>query len=138
MPEIRLVYRSRRAPHAHDSVVVDEIVLPSMVKNRRLGITGCLWFGQEQFLQVLEGEAERVDALMREIEVDHRHGGVLHLRREPIASRQFQRWPMKPIAAEQADAIPSALAELKISAVDALKESNAVHRLMRLLSARAG
>lgn len=150
MPDTRLVYLSRRAAHVTDSAVVDDIVLPSMAKNRRLDITGCLWFDRDRFLQILEGPEESVDAVYARIEADGRHGQVTALLREPQDRRMFARWAMKPVPALRADVIrdlvegfgsgPKRSAPAPASSETAPSGGvvHGIHRLLRLLAARAG
>jgi len=73
---------------------VEAIVTGSMVKNARQGITGALIFTGSHFAQVLEGDDERVDALMREICLDNRHSCVTVIRRWPVSVRRFESWSM--------------------------------------------
>lgn len=63
-------------------------------KNQRLGISGMLLFADGSFFQVLEGEAEGVDALYATIARDPRHHKVTKVIREPIAQRHFKDWTM--------------------------------------------
>ena len=83
-PLYHLAYLSRRSRDVTDDEVVDGIVLPAMSKNRRLDVTGCLWFSADQFLQVLEGTEPVIVDLFEEIRVDHRHREVEVLASEPI------------------------------------------------------
>jgi hypothetical protein len=63
-------------------------------KNASSGVTGLLLFGNDTFLQVLEGEAETVDGLFHRIEGDRRHQDVRLLSRRPIGQRRFPDWKM--------------------------------------------
>ena len=151
MPDIRLVYLSCRASHVTDSAVVDDIVLPAMSKNRRLDITGCLWFDRDRFLQTLEGPEEAVDSVYSRIEADSRHNEVSLLLREPQSHRLFPRWAMKPVPALHADVIRELVAGFgarpQRCAVEAGPKARTdsgrgsgqtLHRLLRMLAARAG
>ncbi len=143
MPEIRLVYRSHRAPHVTDTMVVDDIVLPAMAKNRRLNISGCLWFDDRRFLQALEGEAEPLDALYSTIQADDRHQELQLLAHEPIVERKFTRWSMKPMSARVPDPISAAMDELGLKRVAAgvsappASADGPVQRMLGLLVARS-
>jgi len=144
------VYLSCRASHVTDSAVVDDIVLPAMTKNRRLDITGCLWFDRDRFLQTLEGPDETVDRVYSQIETDGRHDQVTLLLREPQTHRLFPRWAMKPVPALRADVIRDLVAGFgaqpqSCSPERAPAESrdtggaiHPIHRLLRMLAARAG
>ncbi len=98
-----LFYISERAPGLREAEIVDGIVLPAGAKNRRLDITGCLWFGSERFAQVLEGAPDAVGSLYDEIERDARHRDVRLVWRGPIAERSFHRWGMKHITGDDRD-----------------------------------
>lgn len=101
----RLAYRSTRARSLSDDQVVDGIVLPTMEKNRRLNITGCLWCGRSSFFQILEGEREVVQSLYATIQGDARHHGVELIEEREIAEREFPRFAMKLIRGDEGDAI---------------------------------
>ena len=53
-----------------------------------------LLYAEGSFFQVLEGEADVVDALYAKIELDQRHDHVTLIIREPIAKRHFNDWTM--------------------------------------------
>ena len=91
MSERQMAYISRRAVGVHDDEIVDEIVLPSIVRNRALGISGCLWFDEKRFFQVLEGDEGSVRSVYRKISIDDRHHDVTLLIDDPIAIRNFPR-----------------------------------------------
>lgn len=144
------MYLSCRAAHVTDSAVVDDIVLPAMAKNRRLDITGCLWFDRDRFLQTLEGPAETVDGVFSRIGGDSRHEQVSLLLREPQAVRLFPRWAMKPVPAFRSDMIRVMVAGFGARphhcAPDAQPQEppetggaiQTLHRLLKMLAARAG
>jgi hypothetical protein len=62
--------------------------------NSRLDITGILLHTDGSYFQVLEGDAEAIDALYAKIGHDKRHTNVVLIVREPIASRSFADWSM--------------------------------------------
>lgn len=71
--------------------------------NAAHGITGILLYGNEQFLQVLEGEPPTVQALYAHIRQDPRHRSVVTYADHPIAERAFTEWNMafQPLAPRQ-------------------------------------
>lgn len=84
---------------------VDAILAASARNNPARGITGLLLFNGRNFLQLLEGEAEEVTALMDKITVDPRHAGVSVLDRRAIPARTCPDWAMKRVMiAESIDA----------------------------------
>ncbi len=73
-------------------------------KNSALGITGILLTSGGLFFQILEGPAEHVDALFRDILIDERHTQVYLLSAEDgVKSRLFPDWSMKKIDMDQDD-----------------------------------
>lgn len=106
-----LCYISRRAPGLTDAQVIDGIVLPAMAKNRRLDITGCLWFDANRFIQFLEGPAKDVQRVYAAIERDNRHTDVSLLTSGPLAERSFERFSMRAIGRSRPAAV-AALLEL--------------------------
>ncbi len=88
-----LIYTSK----AVDSFVSSEIY--DMLNNARAfnqehRITGCLLYHQNQFIQLLEGEAPMVRELYSRIEKDRRHTSLALLSEERIDSRIFEEWHM--------------------------------------------
>ena len=65
-----------------------------LANNARDGVTGMLLYGNETFLQTLEGEPAVVDALYEKIAADPRHSGVKALARRDVDVRQYSGWNM--------------------------------------------
>lgn len=87
----QVVYLSRDRMRLED---IDEIVTASARRNAWHGITGVLLFSGGQFLQVLEGPPDVVEALVGRIAVDPRHTDFEVLLRRPVSGRQFANWGM--------------------------------------------
>lgn len=66
----------------------------SRSNNVAAGITGMLLYKDGNFMQVIEGEREQVNALHHKIKGDPRHRSVVTLLDGPIATRQFPEWSM--------------------------------------------
>ncbi len=62
--------------------------------NARLGITGMLLYGNQTFVQILEGEEKTVNVLLETIKRDPRHTDVRLLQRKPIDRREYSDWSM--------------------------------------------
>ena len=62
--------------------------------NARAGITGMLLYGNQTFVQILEGEEHVVDGLLETIKRDRRHSNVRLLQRRPIERREYSDWSM--------------------------------------------
>jgi hypothetical protein len=67
----------------------EALSMQSSRDNAAAGVNGLLAFNGLNFLQVLEGEAEDIDPLLRRILVDSRHAGVVMLVNEKISTREF-------------------------------------------------
>ena len=96
---VRLAYTSRRSPSLTDEALLRELIVPANHRNYRDGITGCLWCGDEMFVQVLEGEAAAVAALMARILRDPRHSQVRLLSNRPTSVRLFDNGGLKWVRA---------------------------------------
>lgn len=74
---------------------VSAIVEDSVRNNSAQGVTGLLLYNGRNFLQLLEGNAEALDALMERIKSDPRHDGFSVLYRGVSESRACPEWDMK-------------------------------------------
>lgn len=57
-------------------------------------ITGMMLFSEGAFLQVLEGEDGKVDALIKKIKKDPRHHSLVQIAAGSITERMFGNWSM--------------------------------------------
>ncbi len=88
----RFLYVSELAP-AMPSTVVGQILRQSRERNHRLKLSGALLFDGERFCQLLEGDPDTTQALMRRIERDPRHCRVQLLLDTPRpAPRMMTQW----------------------------------------------
>jgi hypothetical protein len=90
---VRLLYVSHAAG-PQTTTMTTSILVQAQKHNPVQGITGVLCQGQGFFLQVLEGERDRVNTLYRRICADNRHHDVTLLHYEEITERQFGHWAM--------------------------------------------
>ena len=82
---------------ANESFNISEIyAMLSKAKdyNAEQGITGCLLYHNNQFLQLLEGEERQVLDLFQKISRDKRHHGVEILESELSNKKVFDNWSM--------------------------------------------
>jgi hypothetical protein len=90
---IQISYVSSSAQPMHTTDLVD--LLQQCLKNNAAeGITGMLLYGNDTFLQTLEGEAGVIDALYDKILHDPRHTQIRCLYRKPIEQRRYAEWSM--------------------------------------------
>jgi len=90
---IQLIYSSA-ASHVFSRKQLTDLLISARKKNDRLGITGILLYTDGSFFQVLEGEAETVDAIFKTITADDRHTQITIILREAISNRLFEDWTM--------------------------------------------
>jgi hypothetical protein len=70
------------------------LIMKSRVNNQRVGVTGALLYRSGRFIQVVEGEAAAVRALLARIAADPRHGELVVLHEATVAQRQFPDWSL--------------------------------------------
>jgi len=93
-PLERLVYRSDAVGAAEGPMDLSAIVASSVRNNGRQRVTGALAHQSGTFVQVLEGDADALTALMATIEADERHRNVRVLARWPVQAQLFLGWAM--------------------------------------------
>jgi hypothetical protein len=106
---LQIVYIST----ARGDADIPNILKVSQRNNRRDGITGLLFSDGTRFLQVLEGEEDRVGAAVARISADPRHRALVTLSRRTIAAREFGHWAM-------AERSPGELGSVFLRRVEAL------------------
>jgi Sensors of blue-light using FAD len=74
----------------------------SKVHNEARGITGLLMYHRHEFLQLLEGERDEVEALFATICRDRRHQQVYSMWEGPVQARSFDRWAMGFVSPDEA------------------------------------
>ena len=90
---LRLTYASRAA----DWLTRDDlraIAASAQRHNRAAGLTGLLLYVAGDFLQVIEGPPDAVEAVFERIETDERNEHVTRLATERILRRAFADWSM--------------------------------------------
>ena len=88
-----IIYRSLAKP---DFGQLEIYLMLSKARENNLfkGITGCLLFHKNEFLQLLEGDKNEVTELYENILVDTRHHHIETLKEETIAKPIFKDWSM--------------------------------------------
>lgn len=98
------VYISRCTPDGLSGGAITDILAVSHHLNPGWGVTGGLAASDGRFLQVLEGPATAVDALLMRLYRDPRHTELTVLSTRSIATRRFSDWAMAHPRFLQADA----------------------------------
>ena len=90
---LSLIYVSTSVKLLNDEELLD-ILKVSRENNSSRDVTGLLLYKGGNFMQVLEGPDEVVEAVYEMIKTDPRHKDVIVLAREQISNRQFPAWEM--------------------------------------------
>ena len=90
---LSLIYVSTSVKLLNDEELLD-ILKASRENNSSKDVTGLLLYKGGNFMQVLEGPDEAVEALYEKIKTDPRHKDVNVLSREQVSARQFPAWEM--------------------------------------------
>lgn len=90
---IELIYYSIASPSLTKADVLTILDI-SQKNNSDTGITGCMLYYNDAFLQILEGDPEVVESLYSKIEQDRRHYNVKLVFKDNIQQRLFKDWSM--------------------------------------------
>lgn len=90
---IQVTYISRtREPMGPEALL--DLLMQCRANNEQSDITGLLLYGNETFLQVLEGDDKVVDDLVSQILEDSRHADIEVISRKAIEARDYGEWRM--------------------------------------------
>jgi hypothetical protein len=89
----RIIYFSS-ATHFFNLEELDSLLLKSRMKNAANGITGLLIYIDGDFIQILEGEKEKVQNLFNLIKLDKKHSTVISVFDQQVPGRMFENWAM--------------------------------------------
>ena len=73
---------------------LERILAVSRRNNTADGVTGMLCYHGGTFFQVLEGERDKVEAVMKRVAADSRHYGVMVLLEQEVDRRDLPDWSM--------------------------------------------
>jgi len=88
-----IVYMST-AIKAFSDIELKELLTQSQKNNTRDNITGMLLYGQGSFVQVIEGDDEKIKETYQRILNDDRHKGIIELAQGTLEKRNFPDWSM--------------------------------------------
>ena len=74
----------------------------SKIKNAKQNITGFLFYHSRRFIQLIEGDKDRLEGLMNTLFHDTRHKNIKYLINEPIKERSFSKWNMDTLNLDHA------------------------------------
>ena len=93
MNDIQIVYASKATGNVDDAQL-EKILKTAVRNNAAKKVTGMLLYTKGSFLQVLEGEASVIEALITQIKADTRHRDVEVVVRTSIKEHEFKNWSM--------------------------------------------
>ena len=73
---------------------LEALLATSRANNQKVDVTGILLYKDGNFMQVLEGPKESVQSVLKRIEGDQRHRGVIRLFEQEKEERDFGEWSM--------------------------------------------
>jgi hypothetical protein len=88
-----IVYSSY-ATQPFDDERLKDLLIQSRDKNSSIGITGMLFYFDDKFIQLIEGEEQVVKELSDKIAKDNRHEYFVILKEGEIVDRYFADWSM--------------------------------------------
>ena len=88
-----LVYCSLAKRSLNENDILD-ILNTAKAFNSKNGITGCLLYYKNEFIQILEGEKKVVKELYKNIQHDNRHSAVTLMIDDELEERKFKDWIM--------------------------------------------
>lgn len=97
----QLAYRSEASEITREDI--GDIVASSEKNNAAQGITGCLVFGNDFFIQMLEGHVDSVKQLLETIEDDVRNTNLTILHEGACTEKVFPDWEMGYLNLEAED-----------------------------------
>lgn len=99
---IRLVYVSRSTADIHHlKSYLSGILDTARRNNLHHQIVGVLFYGNGYFLQCIEGQKKKIEALYTALLSDHRHQDVTLVEKHPIDRCQFSQWQMKYVRLDE-------------------------------------
>ncbi|MBT9395356.1 BLUF domain-containing protein [Hymenobacter sp. NST-14] len=88
-----LIYMSREAQPLQEPEL-KHLLVQAQQANAAQGITGVLIYGDQQFMQIIEGEEASLARLYAKLLNDPRHTSVVKLADKQISQRSFASWSM--------------------------------------------
>jgi hypothetical protein len=92
---------------------VADILKVSKENNSKNGITGCMVYHNDAFLQILEGDPETVKSLYSKIEKDERHYNLKLVYDNNKEERLFKDWSMAFFDLDKVDGIDKSKVTIK-------------------------
>lgn len=91
---LSLIYVSTVGPQFREAEL-ERLAQAAATINVANAITGMLAYNGTHFMQLLEGEAARVEETLERIAADPRHSGLVVIRRDERQARECPDWSMR-------------------------------------------
>lgn len=104
----QIIYVSKK-DKAFSAAEIEIMIEQAQESNRQNSVTGALISVGDYFYQLLEGNEEFLNELMKKIALDSRHKDVKVLSKTDISTRDFSTWSMKFIDYSQEQDVPDML-----------------------------
>lgn len=88
-----IIYRSIADPD-FSTIDIYQMLSKARDNNQENGVTGCLLYHQQQFVQLLEGEKNVITSLYEKILNDSRHKNIATIKEKQIDRPIFLDWSM--------------------------------------------
>jgi len=103
-----IVYTSETDLTGNDvNNVLKDISKKAKINNKKLNITGLLFYHNQRFVQVIEGEKDDLENLLSTIEKDDRHKNIQRIVDEETKKQGFNEWNMDSFNLSEKDSIDS-------------------------------
>jgi hypothetical protein len=93
MIQYQIVYYSEATKLFTEQEIIDLLTKANQYNSAR-GITGCLVYANNKFIQLLEGEHDKVVELYEKIKKDPRHNNILTVIEMSVSQKLFPNWGM--------------------------------------------
>lgn len=93
MVQYQIVYYSDATKSFSEQEIIELLTKANQYNSAR-GITGCLIYANNKFIQLLEGEHDRVIELYEKIKRDPRHKNILTVIEMSVSQKLFSNWGM--------------------------------------------
>lgn len=126
---VQIIYASA-ACHKMSKAELEDILSHARHYNAQNNISGMLLYHAGSFLQILEGEAQQLDALVAKIQRDPRHNAFKLLLRTTSKEREFPEWTMGFVDTTGLDQDMEGFIAYEQAFEDALNDQGQAHKVL--------
>lgn len=89
----QIIYVSSATSQMSENDLID-LLSQCRTRNQAMGISGVLLYSEGNFIQVIEGTEDKLNAVYQRILEDERHTGSIIISKKKITERTFCEWSM--------------------------------------------